>query len=240
MSADELALSFGSAAEAYERGRPGWPAAALDALPLAPGAAVLDLAAGTGKLTRLLAERFGVIAVEPDPAMRRVLSRVTGCREALEGTAEAIPLEAEAVDGVLVAEAFHWFDGRAALAEIARVLRPRGVLALLWNRWNPEDYVLPDGVVDWGGSPKHALLADDGWRAAFEGAPYEPLRHVELPQERDVPRSELLDYFASISPIASLPEGPRRATLDRIAGALDRSAYRRRWTTHLHWTRLAG
>jgi ubiquinone/menaquinone biosynthesis C-methylase UbiE len=237
VSADEPGLSFGSAAAAYERGRPGWPPELLDELPLPPGSRVLDLAAGTGKLTRLLAQRYRVVAVEPDPGMRALLSQVTDCY--LEGTAEAIPLEDAAVHGVFVAEAFHWFDAGRALAEIARVLRPGGVLALLWNRWDPGDYVLPEGVLPPFSTPKHGLFLTGEWRRPFAAAPFEPLHEVEAPQEREVPREELLAYFASISPVTALPPGERAEALRRVAAVLDRPSYRRRWRTCLYWTRRA-
>ena len=120
---------------AYERGRPGYPRAAVDFLArlrLGPGRTVVDLAAGTGKLTRLLlATGAEVVAVEPVAEMRAALP--AGART-VDGTAEAMPLTTASADAVAVAQAFHWFDGDAALAEIHRVLRPGGALALVWNR----------------------------------------------------------------------------------------------------------
>jgi ubiquinone/menaquinone biosynthesis C-methylase UbiE len=95
---------------------------------------VLDLGAGTGKLSRLLTPAFGrVVAVEPADPMRRLLATICPEAEALAGTAQEIPLEDASVDAVFAAEAFHWFDDERALAEIARVLRPRGALVLMWN-----------------------------------------------------------------------------------------------------------
>ncbi|MHA6624109.1 class I SAM-dependent methyltransferase [Pseudonocardia sichuanensis] len=131
------ARSFGSAATQYALHRPGYPDAAVDwALAPLPGGAglqLLDLAAGTGKLTTSLLPRGTVVAVEPDPAMRAELrTRVPGV-DAREGSAEEIPLPDAAVDAVLVGQAWHWFDPERAYAEIARVLRPGGVLAALWN-----------------------------------------------------------------------------------------------------------
>jgi len=145
--ADEVhsrARSFDAAAEAYERGRPGWPPEAIEIaarrLGLERGAAVLDLAAGTGKLTRRLAGRFGsVTAVEPLAGMRAVLEERIPFVRVLAGTAEAIPLGDASVDAVFVAEAIHWFDPAAAVAEIARVLRPRGGAAVLYNRLDWQD-----------------------------------------------------------------------------------------------------
>ena len=104
----------------------------IPGLPLA--STVLDLGAGTGKLTGLLVTRFGrVVAVEPAEAMRRRLATLCPEAEVLAGSAEEIPLAQASVDAVFAAEAFHWFDGKRALAEIARVLRPRGALVLMWN-----------------------------------------------------------------------------------------------------------
>ncbi|HEY4411685.1 MAG TPA: methyltransferase domain-containing protein [Gaiellaceae bacterium] len=125
---------FELAADAYERGRPAYPAAAIDwlveRLDLRPGRTVLDLGAGTGKLTRLLVPTGAeVIAVEPIEEMR---AKIEGAR-VLAGTAEAIALGDASVDAVTVAQAFHWFKPEEALAEIHRVLRPGGALALMWN-----------------------------------------------------------------------------------------------------------
>jgi SAM-dependent methyltransferase len=131
------ARSFGGAAAAYAEHRPGYPAAAVD-WALAPLHAradlrLLDLAAGTGKLTAALLDRGSVVAVEPDRAMLAQLRARLPDVAAHEGTAEAIPLPAACVDAVLVGQAWHWFDPDRAYAEIARVLRSGGVLAAIWN-----------------------------------------------------------------------------------------------------------
>ena len=132
------ARTFDATAEIYERSRPGYPDAALDEvvreLALDRSSVVLDLGSGTGKLTRALVERFErVLAVEPLEGMRALLETLVPRAESLAGEAERIRLDDAAVDAVFVAEAFHWFDGDRALAEIARVLRPRGALVLMWN-----------------------------------------------------------------------------------------------------------
>jgi len=132
------AAGFGSAADAYERGRPSYPDDAVAYLAaelrLGPAARVLDLAAGTGKLTRLLVEGGAeVVAVEPVAAMRAALERAVPGVTVVDGTAESIPLADGSVDAVTVAQAFHWFDAEAAIVEIHRVLRRGGRLGLIWN-----------------------------------------------------------------------------------------------------------
>ncbi|MDX6452983.1 MAG: hypothetical protein QOH16_3032 [Gaiellaceae bacterium] len=142
MADDRRELSFDSVADEYEQTRPTYPPALLDALPLDADAAVLDLGAGTGKLTRVLAERYReVTAVEPLANMRAMLERVVPGVTALPGSAERIPLDDGSVDGVFAAQAFHWFDKPVALPEIARVLRRGGVFAIVWNQGNDD---LPD------------------------------------------------------------------------------------------------
>ena len=143
------ARSFDGAARSYELGRPGMAARRRSRSPPAGsacerGAAVLDLAAGTGKLTRLLAGRFAsVTAVEPLPGMRAVLEAEVPGALALAGTAEEIPLAGASLDAVFVAEAFHWFDPVPAVAELARVLRPGGGVAVLYNRLDWQDAASP-------------------------------------------------------------------------------------------------
>uniref|UniRef100_UPI0031D9C8FE class I SAM-dependent methyltransferase n=1 Tax=Saccharothrix mutabilis TaxID=33921 RepID=UPI0031D9C8FE len=131
------ANSFGPQASAYAQHRPDYPAAAIrwSLEPLGPGPHdVLDLAAGTGKLTGgIVAEGHHVTAVEPDEAMLSELVRHCGGVRALPGSAERIPVPDATMDAVLVGQAFHWFDPDKALPEIARVLRPGGVLAAMWN-----------------------------------------------------------------------------------------------------------
>jgi ubiquinone/menaquinone biosynthesis C-methylase UbiE len=144
----EYALSFGSVAETYERARPPYAEEAVDwIVERLPARRVLDLAAGTGKLTRqLVARGADVVAVEPDPDMRAVFRRVLPDVEMREGFAEAIPLPDASVDAITVGQAFHWFDAERALAEMRRVLRPGGGFALLWNHWDKDDPLL--GAVD--------------------------------------------------------------------------------------------
>ena len=139
MARDELisrrASSFGSRAADYAEHRPDYPVEAVRwALAPTDAPRVLDLAAGTGKLTAVIASLgLEVVAVEPDDAMRAELTASMPAITALAGTAEQIPLPAASVDAVLVGQALHWFDHEHALPEIGRVLRPGGVLAGVWN-----------------------------------------------------------------------------------------------------------
>ena len=131
---DRRELTFDRVADEYERTRPTYPPELLEQLPLDADAVVLDLGAGTGKLTRVLAGRYrNVTAVEPLVNMRKMLQQVVPGVIALPGSAERIPLDDGAVDGVFAAQAFHWFDKSVALPEIARVLRAGGIFAIVWN-----------------------------------------------------------------------------------------------------------
>ena len=130
----DRARSFGSVAEAYDRGRPSYPAEAVAWLAGGEAKVVLELAAGTGKLTRALVDQgHAVFATEPDEAMLEVLRDRVPEVSAKVATAEEIPANDRSVDVVVVAQAFHWFDPESALPEIARVLKPGGHVALVWN-----------------------------------------------------------------------------------------------------------
>jgi SAM-dependent methyltransferase len=213
---ETAAIGFARSAEAYEAGRPGYPPEALAPLSPAPGMTVLDLAAGTGKLTRALAATGAtVIAVEPVAEMRAALP---GSVTAMDGTAEAIPLDAGSVDLVTVAQAFHWFDGPAALAEIHRVLRPDGRLALLWNRRVEDDpvNVALEALIERYrmGTPTHR---GDAWRRAFHDTDhFGPLEEHVFPSEQVLDADGLAARVRSISFIARLPESERAALLARV------------------------
>jgi ubiquinone/menaquinone biosynthesis C-methylase UbiE len=241
--------AFGRAAREYELGRPGWPEELVDEaareLGLGPRAAVLDLAAGTGKLTRLLVRRFGrVVAVEPDEAMLDVLAEVVPEAEALSGSGESIPLGDAEVDCVFVAEAFHWFASPEVVAELARVLRPRGGLVLLWNV-QKHDVDLPeeadrliDEAIARGGEPGGAKVTAGAWREPLAGV-FEELRAAHLEREDVVSRDELVAWILSVSSIASQSDAARRDLADRLRELVREEPHRRSFRTDLYWTRLA-
>ena len=216
------ATGFADVAGAYDRGRPDYPAEVPGVLGLSPGARVLDLAAGTGKFTRVLrAAGFDVVPVEPLPAMRAV---VPG---AVEGTAEAIPLEDASVDAVTIADAWHWFDRAAASLEIERVLRPGGLVAILWQ------YPRPENVPSWAQELGAILLPLRGEHPAFTSAMTAPEDHAGFAprQELSVPfdyvtdRARYCDFVASMSYVAALAATERAEVLDRVAALLPDGAF---------------
>jgi SAM-dependent methyltransferase len=214
------ATGFARSAEAYDRGRPGYPDAALDWLAArVEGRRVVDLAAGTGKLTRPLADRgFEVVAVEPVAEMRAVLAR-DARGTVLDGTAEAIPLGDGSADAVTVGQAFHWFDGPRALAEIHRVLQPGGVLALVFNRRRTEDEIHRriDALLapHRGDTPEHA---SDGWRGPVGASRlFEPLAAAQFCNAQVLDGDGLVDRFGSVSFVASMSEEPRAQLLAALA-----------------------
>jgi ubiquinone/menaquinone biosynthesis C-methylase UbiE len=210
------AASFDAVAEAYERARPGYPDDAVRWLVGEPPLDVLDLGAGTGKLTRsLVALGHRVTAVEPLPAMRGQLVRAVPGATALDGTAERIPAVAASFDVVTVAQAFHWFDHERALPEIARVLRPGGALALVWNmRDESVPWVAELGTLMRGGT--------FGTRIAETTIPasglFEPLERASFAHAQLVDEAALRDLVLSRSDCAVAPGDVRADVLGRLSG----------------------
>jgi ubiquinone/menaquinone biosynthesis C-methylase UbiE len=220
------ARAFGTQAEAYERGRPGWPAGKIAELIERWGAReVVDLAAGTGKLTRILVEHAEVTAIEPVDGMRAVLERVVPRARVRAGTAEAIPLPDASVDAVFVAEAFHWFDGERAPVEIARVLRPGGHLAVLFNRpgWDQEPAWMKELVetVMAHRLPTAQTLHEEPWHEAIEAA-FGDVRAEEAMHEHVTDRERLVTEISSFSSIGGLPPDRFDAALDAFREVLER------------------
>jgi ubiquinone/menaquinone biosynthesis C-methylase UbiE len=246
--------AFGTRADDYERHRAGWPAEAVERALAGAGAGaestVVDLAAGTGKLTRELVPRVArVIAVEPSDDMRRELAERVPEAEARDGTAESMPLDDASVDAVLAGEAFHWFCTPEAVAEIARVVRPGGGLALLWNAhdFGSDPWVRAMGeLLDSRRAPgvtpinrKHTGL----WRRVFDDSAFEPLSppfQTRHEQRTDV--DGLVAHIATWSFVGALEDEPRAALVRDLADLLRREhpspddaaiPYR----TDVYWTR---
>jgi SAM-dependent methyltransferase len=224
------ARSFDLAAEEYEATRPSYPDELLDLLPVASGATVLDLGAGTGKLTRVLARRYArVIAVEPLDGMRAILERVVQDVEALPGSAERIPLDDASVDAVFAAQAFHWFDHARAIPEIARVLRPGGVLAIVWNgpdesRPNP----LPAAYLAYLGELRRERSTFDDtrpWRELIAIGPFGKPQEGAVSHDHVLDRAGQLDNARSVSWIASRDADDRARVLARLGELLPEREY---------------
>jgi len=207
------ARSFGAAAEIYERSRPGYPDAAVDWLVPEGAGTVLDLGAGTGKLTRSLAALgLDVVAVEPLPEMRESLAVALPEVRALAGTAEEIPLPDASVDAITVAQAWHWVDPERAKAEAARVLRPGGTLGLIWNR--------RDERVDWVAQLSEVMgsaeaeIMDMG--AVEIGPPFGPTESFVIEWDRPMDVDLLVEMAASRSYVITATPRRRREILDGV------------------------
>ena len=221
------AEGFQASADAYDRGRPSYPADAIDFIArkfkFSPGKIIVDLGAGTGKLTQqLLPYGPRLMAIEPIAGMRQKFSQRLPQVPILEGSAEAMPIPSQSVDIVLVGQAFHWFDGASALSEIARVLKPGGRLGLLWN--------VRDESVAWvsqltriidiyeAGTPRYR---SGKWKAAFEAQ-----QSLTIPEMTRFKLSHfgtvqtVIDRMASISFIAALPEPVRAQVLEQVRSLL--------------------
>jgi SAM-dependent methyltransferase len=217
-------LTFGAHADAYERARPAWPEEAARWLVPEGAELVVELGAGTGKLTRAVAALgVRVVAIEPDPRMLAVL-RGLGL-EGVEGSAEAIPFDDGVADAVVAGSSLHWFELDQALPEIHRVLRPDGRFAFGWNHRDDRSpaiarmaevvyaaQVLTPGPRwrsrDWVAELNEAGLFRDVERARFA--------HVH-----ELPREALRDHLLSYSGIAALPEAQQRQVFAEAAALLD-------------------
>jgi ubiquinone/menaquinone biosynthesis C-methylase UbiE len=213
---DRYRLSIDSVAEAYERSRPQYAPEAVDWIAeRLPFSCVLDLAAGTGKLTRqLLALGAEVVAVEPGPEMRTVFRRVLPGVELLDGSAEAIPLPDASVDVVAVGQAFHWFRTEEALREMHRVLRPGGGYALLWNEWDDEDRLMRalNEIVE-----LMRPAGDDGLRQLVERSLlFRALEERTFRHAEELPAEVLVERASSVSAIAAAEPAERDRALMEV------------------------
>jgi SAM-dependent methyltransferase len=206
----ERAGSFGAAADVYDRSRPSYPVEAVRFVLPADARRVLDLGAGTGKLTSVLLDLgLDVVAVEPSALMR---ARISARAEVLDGSAESLPLADRSVDAVLVGHAFHWFDRATALPEIARVLRPGGTLGLLWND-RDESPTWVRQVWD--------LFGGESERVAGQ-APFAAVAGLSEPELATFPHAQsldadlLVDLVASRSILITMPEEERVEVLQQV------------------------
>lgn len=205
-------------ADVYERGRPSYPAEAIDWLVPADARRAADIGAGTGKLTRQLRDRgLDVIAVEPSAGMREQLRRAVPGVPVVGGTAERIPLADGSVDVVLVAQAWHWVDPELALPEAARVLGRGGRLALLWNRRvEDEDWVAElSTIIGSRGTP------GSGGHFPGLGPPFGPVERRSVEWVHRLSRAEMTDWVASRSYVITLPDDRRRSVLGQVRELLD-------------------
>jgi ubiquinone/menaquinone biosynthesis C-methylase UbiE len=245
---DPLAAQGFTAALAYERGRPGYarPAVAtlVEELGLTPESRLLDLAAGTGQVSRAFAPSVGsIVAVEPSASMRHLLAERVPQAEVLAGEAERLPLADGSVDAVVVGEAFHWFDGARAVSELARVLRPNGGVGLLWNvpiafepPWRNELSALVEQHRT-AAVPEERRYTSGHWRHAFElSDAFEPLVSGGATHQQRLDREGFVAQIASWSYIAALPDPTRAATLERVT-ELAPEACVVTLRTDFHWTR---
>ena len=239
------AEGFEAVADEYERARPDYPQAAVRRIvhEVGPGRRWLDLGAGTGKLTRMLAAER-VVALEPLPAMRAHLARVLPGVPLAAGVAEALPFSDASFGSVVCAQAFHWFDGERALAEIHRVLEPGGRLALLWN--------VKDESVPWVRELGDILRpyqdrvpqeTTGRWRDAFEkSALFGPLADERFGHAQMLDGPGLIERYASASYVAVLPVEERLGVLARIRALVethpdlrDQAEFPLPYVTELHW-----
>ena len=219
---ETAAAGFGSAAETYERGRPSYPEEVVrlfcDELGIGAGSTVVDLAAGTGKLTRLLVGTGArVVAVEPVEAMRAQLVALLPEVEVHDGAAESMPLPDGSSRAVTVAQAFHWFDPQPALAEIARVLEPGGGLGLVWNE---RDESVPwvarlSELLNW--DVQRPYRRDQDWaEVVASSGRFTPLRNRRFSYRQELDVETLVERALSTSYIAARPAAENVELADAI------------------------
>jgi SAM-dependent methyltransferase len=242
---------FNRDADTYVRGRPDFPPAALEwlrsDLALGPGTIAVDLGAGTGKFTRLMTQTGAdVTAIEPVAAMLERLKSDIPAVRALPGTAQHIPLPDSSVDAVICAQAFHWFASVESLAEIRRVLRPGGVLGLIWN--------IRDDSIPWVAELTRIMSPFEGdapryyrseWRHVFPARGFAELHANTYPHAHiGPPEQVIVDRVASVSFIAALKDTTRARVLDQVRALIaatpelsGKNEVRMPYVTQVYWTR---
>ncbi len=248
MSIDDVAArGFEAGAAAYELARPGYPDEAVallaEVVGVVAGTRVCDLAAGTGKLTRdLLALGASVVAVEPVEGMRLQLSAVLPGVEVLEGTAEAIPLPDASVDALTVAQAFHWFDAPRALDEIARVLRPGGGLAILWNERDERTPWVAEmsRIIRWHERTVSRYQHTAWDEVVGESGRFTPLEEQVIDWDQSMTQELLAERVRSISYVAAMPTPERERHVADVVALVSRrpEPFPMPYHCRVQWARL--
>lgn len=245
---------FGRDAQTYSRGRPGFPPEALEwlrlELGLEAGKTVVDLGAGTGKFTGLLMQTgAGVVAVDPVDAMLARLSAELPEVRTVRASAQNLPLDDATADVVVCAQSFHWFATRAALAEIRRVLKPGGMLGLIWN--------VRDRSVAWVDSLARIVDRHEGdaprydqgeWRAVFPAPGFSDMQEKAVAHAHTGDAEQVIvARTASVSFVAALPEVERRCLLDEVRTLVSaepelagKATVSMPYVTRMYWCRAIG
>ena len=225
----KAATGFNQGADAYERGRPDYPQEAvefmLQSLAVGPASTLVDLGAGSGKFTRLLvAAGMRPLAVEPVAAMRTKFRQLLADIAVLDGSAEHIPVQDSSIDAVVAAQAFHWFDGEAALKGIHRVLKPGGKLGMIWNVRDESLPLMADltRIMDphEDGAPRYRTME---WKKAFDQSTlFTALQQQDFPYEQVGDTQMVVDRIGSVSFISALPAETKLRVLDQVRQAVAR------------------
>ncbi len=223
---------FDGAEHAYERARPTYAIEPLLAALLLAGCGdlgdVADLAAGTGKLTRLLVPHASsIVAIEPSPAMRSAFRRSLPEIEVLDGRAEQIPLPDGSLDLVTVGEAFHWFRPAPSIAEIGRVLRPGGALVVAMNEWRTDAAPWLAPLLDRSQFGRRVRRPGRNWRRALESSElFDGYCEAAKPHDLPLTHDAFVDLMRSMSQVNALPPEERETYLDGVRAVLDEHAPR--------------
>jgi SAM-dependent methyltransferase len=217
-------LTFGAHADAYERARPAWPEKAARWLVPEGAELVVELGAGTGKLTRAVAALgTRVVAVEPDPRMLAVLRRLG--LEGVQGSAEAVPLGDGVADAVVAGSSLHWFELELALPEIHRVLRPGGRFGFGWNHRDdrhPAIARMTEAIYAPQAGRRGPRWRSRDWPVELTVAGlFRDVEQARFDHVHELPREALHDHLMSYSGVAALPEDERRPVFSAVAALLD-------------------
>ncbi|CAF1210576.1 unnamed protein product [Rotaria sordida] len=223
------AIGFQNAANIYDQARPSYPNEAIQFIKsLCPTpTTIVDLGAGTGKLTRLLST-FGaqeIIAIEPVSEMRENLKSIPSITRIIDGTAEHILLDDNTVDVIFCGQSFHWFANERALTEIHRVLKPNGLLVLIWNLLDYPRYSWSQQILELKDSyrpPEIPLHRSKKWKAVYENQNlFQCLQHKQFANTQQMTRETIINRFLSISFIAMLSSEEKEKFIMKVRQIID-------------------